>query len=122
MPPLAMASGRIKRLQAARSASYGVRPVGEVVCALCDRPIAPSLKDAHHLVPKSRGGVDTVYMHRACHRQIHAALTETELARHYATVAALRQHPVIATFVQWIKDKPLDFNPPTRRNRHKGLR
>lgn len=117
-----MANGRIKRLQAARSPFYVAAPEGEVTCALCDRPIPPSLKDAHHLVPKSRGGVATVFMHRACHKHIHAAFTETELARHYATVQALQAHPVVAKFVEWVKDKPVDFNPPVRRNRHKGLR
>ncbi|UFS56652.1 HNH endonuclease [Comamonadaceae bacterium M7527] len=117
-----MAKGRIKRLQAARSGSYVVAPEGQPICVLCDRPIPPGLKDAHHLVPKSRGGVATVLMHRICHKHIHAVLTETELARHYATVAALQAHPVVATFVQWVKDKPIDFNPPVRRNRHKGLR
>jgi hypothetical protein len=27
-------------------------------------------RDAHHLVPKSRGGTETVWLHRICHRQI----------------------------------------------------
>ena len=55
-----------------------------------------SQRDAHHLVPKSRGGRVTEALHRICHRQIHALLTETELARDYATVEALMAHPQIA--------------------------
>ena len=52
----------------------------DVVCPICDRPIPDSQKDAHHLIPKSKGGKTTEYLHRICHRQIHALFTETELA------------------------------------------
>lgn len=59
-------------------------------CQLCLRPIPKSQRDAHHLVPKSRGGVDTVMLHRLCHRQIHAFLTENQLAKHYSTIDSLK--------------------------------
>lgn len=114
-----MAQGRIKRLQSA-ARSQPVRVVEMEVCALCDRPIPPALRDAHHLIPKSRGGVTTVFLHRACHKQVHALFTETELARHYPTPQALRAHPEMARFIHWVQDKPSDFNPPTRRSRSKG--
>jgi len=26
----------------------------------------------------------------------------------------------VARFMQWVQDKPIDFNPPTRRSRSKG--
>lgn len=116
-----MVQGRIKRRQSA--ALEQERPVlaSELsICALCDRPIPPSLRDAHHLVPKSRGGVITVYMHRACHKQIHALFTETELAINYSSLKALYAHPEIARFINWVKDKPSEFNPSTRRSRSKG--
>jgi hypothetical protein len=83
-----MAQGRIKRLQSAARAQPLVTQELEV-CALCERSIPPALRDAHHLVPKSRGGVDTVFLHRACHKQVHALFTETELARYYSTTQAL---------------------------------
>jgi 5-methylcytosine-specific restriction endonuclease McrA len=79
------------------------------VCPLCGRTIPPAQRDAHHLVPKSKGGRQTTFMHRVCHRQIHAVLTETELARHYATVEALLEHPELKVFVSWVKTKPEDF-------------
>jgi len=115
-----MAQGRIKRLQsAARSQSQTFRVAEQTVCELCDRPIPSSLRDAHHLIPKSRGGVITVFMHRACHKQVHALFTEIELAKYYSTVQALREHPEIKKFINWVRDKPSDFNPPTRRSRSK---
>jgi len=116
-----MAQGRIKRLQsAARSQLQPFKVLELAICTLCDRPIPQALRDAHHVTPKSRGGVVTVFMHRACHKQVHALFTETELARHYPSAQALREHPEMARFIQWVQDKPSDFNPPTRRSRNKG--
>lgn len=94
-----------------------VESAGEpLICPLCDRPIPESEKDAHHLVPKSKGGRETQYLHRVCHRQIHALLTETELARTYHHVEALLAHPGIARFVAWIKTKPDNFYERTRKS------
>lgn len=87
-----------------------------VVCPLCGRCIPPAQRDAHHLVPKSKGGRITTHLHRICHRQIHAVLTENELARQYATVDALLAHPAINTFVAWVKTKPDDFFVSTRKS------
>lgn len=79
------------------------------VCPLCERPIPAQQRDARHLVPRSRGGRATEYLHRICHRQIHALLSETELARDYHTVDALLAHPDIASLVAWVRDKPPDL-------------
>jgi len=114
-----MAQGRIKRLQSA-ACSQSLKVLELAICELCDRPIPPSLRDAHHLIPKSKGGVITVFLHRGCHQQVHALFTETELARHYPTPQALRAHPEMARFIHWVQDKPSDFNPSARRSRSKG--
>lgn len=116
-----MAQGRIKRMQSeSRAQLQQIKRVEVEVCALCDRPIPSTLRDAHHLVPKSRGGVHTVAMHRACHKQVHALFTETELAQQYATAQALRTHPKIERFICWVQSKPSNFNPPTKRSKSKG--
>lgn len=86
------------------------------ICPLCGRPIPPAQRDAHHLVPKSKGGRQTAWMHRICHRQIHAVLTENELARQYATVEALLAHPALQVFVAWVQTKPADFFVSTRKS------
>lgn len=88
-----------------------------LTCPLCERVIPPAQRDAHHLVPKSKGGRRTEFLHRVCHRQIHALLTETELARQYATVEALLAHPELQAFVAWVKNKPADFFVATRKSR-----
>lgn len=87
-----------------------------MVCPLCGRAIPPAQRDAHHLVPKSKGGRVTTYLHRICHRQIHAVLTENELARQYATVEALLAHPDLNAFVAWVRTKPDGFFVSTRKS------
>ena len=83
------------------------------ICPLCGRPIPPEARQSlHHLVPKLRGGKGgpVVRLHQICHDEIHATLTETDLARDYATVEALRGHPRIARFVAWVAKRPPTFH------------
>ncbi|TMV10519.1 HNH endonuclease [Arenibacterium halophilum] len=82
-------------------------------CPLCGRPIPPDVPQSqHHLIPKLRGGKGgpVVLLHHICHREIHATLSETELARDYATVEALRAHPRLDRFIRWVRKRPPGFN------------
>ena len=66
-------------------------------------------KGAIFLLDSGKTG-ETVLLHHICHKEIHASLTEAELARDYHSIDALRQHPRIAKFINWIKKRPADFN------------
>jgi hypothetical protein len=78
-----MSQGRIKRLQPeARLASQPFKPAERVVCALGERSMPPALRDAHHLIPKSRGGVATALVRRARHKRVHALFTTMDAAQH----------------------------------------
>ena len=116
-----MARSRSRSRQATAAARTSAAPIASVnpdppTCPLCERPIPDDQKDAHHLVPRSKGGRHTEYLHRVCHRQIHALITETELAREYATVEALLRHPEVAAFVRWVRGKPPGFTVRTRKS------
>ena len=105
--------GRIRRLLQQERPAF-TQP--DLVCPLCARKIPPSQRDAHHLVPKSKGGRHTEYLHRICHRQIHALFTEAELARQFNSVDALLAHTDIVIFVAWVKTKPDAFIERTRKS------
>lgn len=92
------------------------------ICPLCGRPIPDGVPQSeHHLIPKLRGGKGgpTVLMHHLCHREIHATLTESELARDWNTPEKLRAHPRLEKFIRWIQKRPPEFNSrvPGKRRR-----
>ncbi len=85
----------------------------DLTCWLCQRPFE-TLIQWHHPVPKSKKGRGTVPVHPICHRTIHANFTNAELARIGEQVEVVRAQPKVATFINWVKDKPPDFHAPTR--------
>lgn len=82
------------------------------ICPLCDRPLGGK-REKHHVIPKSKGGTETVLVHPICHRKIHKVFTRMELVR-LGTIEALKTHPDIISFNKWIARKPPDFYRRTR--------
>lgn len=82
-------------------------------CALCGRELAMPY-DEHHIVPKSRGGRDTVLLHRICHSKIHNVFNNKELQHEYNTIDKLREHAEIQKFINWLKRKPPGFYKKTK--------
>ena len=82
------------------------------LCPLCLRPIPEDVPQSqHHLIPRAKGGKGsaTVLLHNICHKEIHATLSESELARTFNTVDKLREHPRLATFLDWVAKRPPEF-------------
>ena len=86
-------------------------------CALCGNLIQRS-PSKHHLVPKSKGGRETVTLHVGCHRQIHALLSENELRDFYHDIPSLKAHDGIRSYLSWARKHPnmLD-NLPTKKSK-----
>jgi len=85
-------------------------------CWLCERQLGKRI-EWHHPVPKSRGGRLTVALHPICHRMIHVAFSNAELARMGSDAEAMRGSASLAKFLKWIENKPPDFHVRTRRTR-----
>ena len=103
-----------RRLRGTEPLGY-VKPPGLPDCPLCGRPMVagPSV-DEHHLVPRSQGGKTSFLIHRICHRKIHATFKTRELATSFANWDALKAHPDMATFVQWLANKSATFYDNSR--------
>jgi 5-methylcytosine-specific restriction endonuclease McrA len=85
----------------------------EPQCPLCGRPIPQDVPQSlHHLIPRAKGGKrgPVVLLHDICHKEIHASITEGELARKFNTVEALLTHPRIARFADWVARRPPGFS------------
>lgn len=83
--------------------------IQEDSCPICDRKLGLINIDKHHLVPKTHGGKAKFWIHKICHRKIHATFTEKELEKTYFTWETLRQHPVIQDFINWVQKKDPSF-------------
>ena len=92
------------------------------ICPLCGRPIPRDVRQSdHHLIPKLKGGKGgpVVRLHQICHNEIHATLTEAELARDFADVGRLQAHPRIARFIDWVRHRPPGFHARSAGGRRK---
>ena len=107
--------GRVSRKLALAEAAVRAEAAPPERCALCDRPLG-TRTEWHHVVPRSQGGRETAPLHPICHRAVHAAAPNAELAR-LGELDAVRALPDVARFLQWVADKPADFHAPTRRRR-----
>lgn len=99
-------------------------------CELCGRTHLPLTR--HHLIPQSRHNkartkrqfdkqamkTEIACLCRACHSQVHAVLSNQELAQNYHTIEDLRGQPEIARFAAWIANKPPGLKVTVRS--HKG--
>ena len=107
--------GKIRtKLLSAQSITHLTRDA--LICPICNRCIPDSQKDAHHLIPKSKGGKLTQYLHRICHRQIHAVFSENELAKNFNTAQSLQEQPDMQRFIAWVKTKPDAFYQRTSKS------
>lgn len=87
-------------------------PSEDPICPLCRRPIPEGVPQSlHHLIPKLKGGKGgpVILMHDICHREVHAILTEAEIARDFNTPDALRTYPRLAKFAAWVTKRPPSF-------------
>jgi hypothetical protein len=84
-------------------------------CPLCNR-LMYHVSD-HHLVPKSRGGKETLAICCDCHRAIHSLFSNKELERKYNTVEALLSDERFSKMAVFLSKQD-----PRRRSRAKRAR
>ena len=48
-------------------------------------------------------------MHHKCHKEIHARISESEVARVVNTPAVLKAHASLAQFIAWVTKRPPNF-------------
>src|SRR3954449_4122971 len=81
-------------------------------CSLCERVVPASLITLHHLTPKEKGGKaeHRTPLCRPCHKQLHATYSNTDLARLYPSLDALRSAAELQPFLKWIRKQKADRN------------
>ena len=82
------------------------------VFPLCLREMPPGEPQSlYHLIPKLKGGKNgpTVLVNYICHKEIHAALSEGELAKKFNSIETLKAHPRLSKFFDWVAKRPANF-------------
>jgi len=82
----------------------------EKICPLCSRPMPVGSYNAHHLVPATFKGKETVDLHRICHSKLHTVFSEREMQHYYYTINRLLENEDIQKFVKWVSKKAPDFD------------
>jgi hypothetical protein len=91
------------------------------ICPICDREMwVGKFIDKHHFLPKCKGGRETKWLHKVCHRKIHSIFTNTELAKEYNNPELVRSHPEIEKFIKWISKKDPNFYDKNTTHNKKG--
>lgn len=90
-------------------------------CQACGRADVELTR--HHLIPTSqhkrvlrRCGMSrkelqqkTIVLCRDCHGQLHALVSEKELAENFSTLEAIKAHPDFSRFVEWVRGRKGSF-------------
>jgi 5-methylcytosine-specific restriction enzyme A len=90
-----------------------------VQCELCQRDVPERLITLHHLTPREKGGKahHRTPLCKPCHKQVHATFGNTDLARVYGSIDALRDASLLQPFLKWIRRQSPGRNFATARSR-----
>ena len=73
-------------------------------CAFCERDV-PTIR--HHLIPKSKNGIETVLSCASCEQFIHRTWNHAQLKHIYNNVDSIKNSCEYQTFLGWLwKQKP----------------
>lgn len=92
------------------------------ICQICDREMWEGpFVDKHHFCPKCRGGRETEWLHKICHRKLHSLFTTKELAKKYNNAESVKERPEIIKFIEWVsKKEPNFYDKNITHNRKRG--
>jgi hypothetical protein len=76
----------------------------------------------HHLIPKSRGGQETIPICLDCHKSIHAFFTNKELESSFNSVESLLTNDKFANHIKWLSKQPANQRFKTKRVKEKKHR
>lgn len=88
----------------------------KIYCPVCEQIVFEDETSKHHVIPKSKGGNDTVRVCNTCHKQFHALFTNQELAQ-IKTIESLKEHESIQKYVNWRKKRDFSGKLKTKKSK-----
>ena len=74
-------------------------------CTICGRETPEEYQEKHHLVPKAKGGKETIIVCIDCGNQLHKLFTNKELKSIYNTVTKILANEKVKKWVEWLRTK-----------------
>ena len=74
-------------------------------CSICNREVPAIYQERHHLIPKVKGGKDTIMVCIDCGNQVHKLFTLQELKSEYNTLEKLLANERVQTWIKWVFKK-----------------
>ena len=78
--------------------------LSNLCCPICERETPEEYLEKHHIIPKSKGGKETIIVCVDCGDMIHKLIPLNDLKKTYNTVPALKSHPSIIKWVKWVNN------------------
>lgn len=73
-------------------------------CEFCDMTV---ITHGHHIIPKSKGGIEIASTCETCESFIHKTWTHNELRDIYNSVESIIVSPKFQTFLKWRRKQPI---------------
>jgi hypothetical protein len=82
-----------------------------MICPICKRDTPDQYVEAHHLVPRHKGGAkgDRLDVCTSCGDQLHQLFENRELAKEYNTLEKIMSNERVQKWANWVGKKPNDF-------------
>lgn len=89
-----------------------------MTCQLCQLVVETR---KHHLIPKSKGGINTIDCCETCENFLHKTWNYNELRNTYNNISSILQEPRFQKFLKWrLKQSPTTlFKSDRGKNRNK---
>ena len=81
-----------------------------ITCPICHRLTLRQHQEKHHLVPKVKGGKETLLLCKCCGDMLHKLFTIKELEKKYNTLESIQGNADVKKWASWISKKPNDFS------------
>lgn len=88
----------------------------KIKCPVCGVEVHEDEASKHHVVPKSKGGTDTVRICNTCHKQLHALFTNKELMQ-IETIEGLKEYDSVQKYINWRKKRGFSGKLKTKKSK-----
>jgi len=85
-------------------------------CVYCKREVVTR---KHHIVPKSKGGKETVEACKTCEEFIHRTWSHNQLRDLYSTIESVTGDEKYKKFKQWLSKQPLATHFKSKRGKER---